>query len=381
MEQRRLSMSDIAIGEPLPWDVFGEGNKLLLRRGHIVQSSSQIESLLTRGLFIDAGHFDRHNKAIKEAHALRQDTPSALRFINLANKRLERLLYNLNNEADAPAKILEVGKALAFAVDINPDIVLASVLLNQQASSYAVRHCIDTALVALLIARAMNKSADEAQLITAASLTMNIGMLRQHDQMQMKQEPLSEKESALIKAHAQGSVEVLKETGVSDADWLSYVQLHHEKDDGSGYPGGKSTADIPQNARIVAFADRYCACIVGRAYRKTLSPNVALRDVLLAGGKTSDPQLAAHFIKEIGTYPPGAFVRLQSGEIGVVTRRTKAAAAPVVHAFIGPRGAPLSFPIQRDTSKELYAVRELLAPEQAMLRFSMQQLWGNEAAL
>jgi hypothetical protein len=72
---------------------------------------------------------------------------------------------------------------------------------------------------------------------------------------------------------------------------------------------------------------------------------------------------------------------LQNGEIGVVTRRGAAPATPVVHAFIGPRGAPLSFPIQRDTSKELYAVREVLASDQAMLPFSMQQLWGEEAAL
>ena len=107
-----------------------------------------------------------------------------------------------------------------------------------------------------------------------------------------------------------------------------------------------------------------------------------MRDVLLPRGKPSDPMLAAYFIKELGTYPPGSFVRLQNGEIGVVTRRPLAASAPpVVHAFIGPRGAPLSFPIQRDTGKELYAIREVLSTQQVTLRFSMQQLWGNEAAL
>ena len=64
-----------------------------------------------------------------------------------------------------------------------------------------------------------------------------------------------------------------------------------------------------------------------------------------------------------------------------MTRRGRAAATPVVHSFIGPRGAPLSFPIQCDTGKELYAIRDTLGGEQAMLRFSMQQLWGDEASL
>ncbi len=381
MDQKRLNMSDIAIGEPLPWDVYGEGNKLLLRRGHVVESVHQIEELVQRGLFVDAGQVERLAQAKRDAHASPRETPSALRLINLASKRLERLLYNLSNESDAETKILEVGKALAYASDINTDICLASLLLNQNAANYAARHCVDTALLSLRIARAMKKSAEETQLIVAAALTMNIGMLRQHDQLQNKEEPLSEKDSELVKAHPEASVQLLQQAGISQPDWLAYVRLHHENEDGSGYPLGKTVGAVPQNARIIAFSDRYCAAISNRKYRKVLLPGTAMREVLLPGGKPSDPMLAAYFVKELGTYPPGSFVRLQNGEIGVVTRRPLATPAPVVHAFIGPRGAPLSFPIQRDTGKELYAIREILSGQQVTLRFSMQQLWGDEAAL
>lgn len=380
IDQRRLSISDLVIGKPLPWDVYGASNKLLLRRGHIVENTRQAEELVQRGLFIDASQADRVAQAKKEApHKL--ELPSALRFINLAGKRLERLLYNLGNEADAQVKILEVAKALSYAADINSDIAIASIFLNQTATHYAVRHCVDTALVALLIARAMKKSQEETQAIMAAGLTMNVAMLRQQDQLENKQEPLSEKEAELIRIHPVEGVEILKQAGISHPEWLSYVLLHHENEDGSGYPLGKEVKNIPQNAKILALADRYCACVSMRKYRKTLLPGTALRDVLLVGGKARDPMLAAYFIKELGTYPPGTFVRLQNGEIGVVTRRGKVAATPSVHTFIGPRGAPLSFPIQRDTGKDLYAIRDILGGEQAMLRFSMQQIWGAEAAL
>lgn len=215
----------------------------------------------------------------------------------------------------------------------------------------------------------------------AAALTMNIAMLRQQDVLLTKQEPLSERETELIRSHPAQGVEVLKQVGIANPDWLSYILLHHENEDGSGYPLGKEVKEIPQNARILAYADRYSASISIRKYRKSLLPSAALRDVLITGGKPADPLLAAYFIKELGPTPPGSCVRLQNGEIGVVTRRGTAPATPVVHAFIGPRGAPLSFPIQRDTSKELYAIRETLASDQAMLPFSMQQLWGEEAAL
>jgi HD-GYP domain-containing protein (c-di-GMP phosphodiesterase class II) len=382
IDQRRLSIADIVIGEPLPWDVYGAGNKLLLRRGHVIENTRQAEELVDRGLFIDAGQAERVAQARKEAQqAAKREIPSALRLINLANKRLERLLYNLSNEADAEAKILEVTKALSYATDINADIALASIFLNHAAGNYTVRHCIDTALIALMISRAMGKPTEEAQIIMAAALTMNIAMLRQQDQLMLKQEPLTERETELIRAHPAQGVELLKQSGITHQEWLSCVLMHHEKEDGSGYPLGKEVKEIPQNAKILAYSDRYCASVSVRKYRKTLLPSAALRDVLIAGGKPSDPMLAAYFIKELGASPPGSFVRLQNGEIGVVTRRGKSPSTPVVHAFIGPRGAPLSFPIQRDTTKELYAIRDTLSSDQAVLRFSMQQLWGEEAAL
>ncbi len=381
MDQRRLSLADLVVGEPLPFDVYGEGNKLLLRRGHVVENSRLAEELVQRGVFIDAGQAERLAQAKKDAQEQKLELPSALRFINLSNKRLERLLYNLTNEENAQGKILEVVKALTYAFDINPEIAVASIFLNQAAASYAVRHCVDSALVALLIARAMKKSPAEIEAIMAAALTMNIAMLRQQDQMENKQEPLTPAENEVIKTHAEKGVEILRQVGIGNPAWLSYVELHHENEDGSGYPLGAAVKTIPQNAKLLSLADRYCASISVRKYRKTLLPSAALRDVLLPDGKPSDPLLAAYFIKELGPQPPGSFVRLQNGEIGVVTRRGKASNTPVVHAFIGPRGAPLSFPIQRDTSKQLYAIRDTLSGEDVTLRFSMQQLWGNEAAL
>lgn len=382
VDQRRLSIADIVIGEPLPWDVYGAGNKLLLRRGQVVASTRQAEELVERGLFIDAGQAERAAQAKREAQqAATRETPSALRLINLANRRLERLLYNLANEPEAEAKILEVVKALEYAANINTDVVVASIFLNQAAGKYAVRHCIDSALVASLIARVMKKSSEETQIIMAAALTMNVAMLRQQDLLLTKQEPLTERETELIQSHPAQGVEMLKQVGIAHADWMNYILLHHENEDGSGYPLGKEVKEIPQNARILAYADRYSASVSIRKYRKSLLPGAALRDVLITSGKPANPLLAAYFIKELGPTPPGSFVRLQNGEIGVVTRRGANAATPVVHSFVGPRGAPLSFPIQRDTSKELYAIRDALASDQAMLPFSMQQLWGEEAAL
>lgn len=306
-------------------------------------------------------------------------SPSVLRRINQAHRRLEHLLFNMEREPEVPMHIFAVATRLMAAVDANPDIALACILHNQDEGSYAVRHCIDSAVVAMLVARALDKGPHEILTIMAAALSMNVGMLHNHEQLQSRLNAISSQEVAIIRNHPQQGVNILKQAGVIDEDWLAYVLLHHENEDGSGYPSGKRGDDIPLNAKIISLADRYCARVSSRSYRKSLLPNEALSDILLADHQSVDPMLTACFIRVLGIYPTGAVVRLASGEIGVVSGKGENSTAPIVHALIGADGILLPAPVRRDTAKEGYAVREMMSEEQAGIRFRMQQVWGDAA--
>lgn len=380
MSQKRIAMTDILMGRPLLWDVYDKNGALLLRRGYIVERSSQIEALVTRGLYADVSSFSAREQNTVVAQP--QEAPSVLRLINLSTKRLEQLLAGLlNNEPDFPGKLLEVAKTMIHAIELNPDIAIASVLLNQQTADYPVRHCIDTALVSLMIAQSFDTPAEEKISLAAAALTMNVGMAHIHAQLHSKPGDMSDEEASQVRRHPEEGVMMLEAAGVKDANWLDYVLAHHEAEDGSGYPFGKARMDIPRNAKIIALADRYSACVASRDYCKSLLPNVALREIFLERGKKINPLLAAHFVKVLGIYPPGTFVHLNSEEIGVVSRKGRTADTPVVHALVGPRGTPLITPIKRDTTSETYAVKMALSAVQANIRFSMYQVWGNEARL
>jgi HD-GYP domain-containing protein (c-di-GMP phosphodiesterase class II) len=301
---------------------------------------------------------------------------SVLGWINDAQRRLAHLLSNLESETQAPARLLEVAADLRRAAEANPDLALACILLNQEEGSYAVRHCIDSAVVALLVARALQKSPNEILSIMAAALTMNVGMLRHQEQLQSRQQAISETELALIHGHPQAGVDMLRRAGVTDADWLEYVLLHHENEDGSGYPFGKSGADIPLNAKIISLADRYCARVSSRGYRKSLLPREALGDILLADHGSVDPMLTACFIGVLGVYPTGALVRLASGEIGAVCGKGGSSTAPLVHVLRGADGAPPCEAVRRDSAQEGFAVREMLSEETAGIRVRIPQVWA-----
>jgi HD-GYP domain-containing protein (c-di-GMP phosphodiesterase class II) len=302
-----------------------------------------------------------------------------------AAHKLESLLLAIRNrtrQAGIPDKLLKLVDALQFAIETDSDIALASIFFDKHTpKDYPVRHCIDTALLSILVAQAMEKPEEETRIITAAALTMNVSMLALQERLLEKMGRPSAEEDAQIKLHTVVGTELLQQAGVADTQWLSYVLRHHERIDGNGYPHGLSGGDIPEGAQIISLADRYTATISPRSYRRGMLPNIGLRDFLIDRGKTVDATLAGFFIKTLGIYPPGTPVRLQNGEIGVVVNKGPSGTTPAVKVMIDPRGAPLGFPLRRDTDDKRYAIREAVRLKPEDIPFSMQALWGEEASL
>ncbi len=364
---RRIMMSELQIGQVLNWDLLDASGQIVLHRDQILSDETRLQALLLAGLYTE-------QPAIAEG--------SVLRSLNSIDTKLERLLVNLAANPNPRSELIHVAQQLIHAVNLNPEIALACILLNQIAGSYAIRHCIETAIVAHLVASAMGKTPDEQQLIAAASLTMNIGMLRQQEQINSSRHILSHEEQQVVLHHPEESAALLKHAGIDDNEWVSYVLAHHECDDGSGYPSGKNGDEIPENAKIIAQADRYCALISARNYRKSMLPNLALQELFISKPGNLDPKLIDPFIQQLGPYPPGTFVRLKNNEIGVVSKRPNGEQVAVVHALVSARGVPLlPFPVVREADGPLFQIREALHEDDAAIRFSMKQIWGQQASL
>lgn len=312
---------------------------------------------------------------------LRDAPPSVLHLLNQCNRRLERLLQNLRSEHNAEAELRELAHDVIQAVDLNPDIALATIFLSQIAGTYAVRHCIETAVVTVVIARRMGKLAADIQTVTAAALTMNVGMLRHNDTFQNKSSPLSSEEMAIVRSHPEESADLLKYAGVQDQEWISCVLLHHENDDGSGYPAGVASPEVTLNAKLLGLADRYCAQVSARNYRKSILSDQALRNLSEDKASPVDPLLLAHFQRELGDFPPGCLVRLADGEIGVVSRRQGCSNGLQVHCLRDPSGAMMAQAQPRCLTDGEWRITEALTEDQASTRFSMKQIWGVQASL
>ncbi|PWF46599.1 HD-GYP domain-containing protein, partial [Massilia glaciei] len=248
---------------------------------------------------------------------------SVLHALNEHAKRLEMLLRGLRTASDAGQTGMALARDLAATVERAPDIALAAILLNQIAGLYVVRHCVETAIVVALVWPAPAAAPASLHSVVAAALTMNAGMLDQRGSYQG--DTLSGAERDALRRHSLESADLLRAAGVADPAWLACVLMHHENDDGSGYPAGAARAAVPREARLIALADRYCAYVSARNYRRSLLAHEALRKLREDHPGAGDAALVALFEARLGATPPGTLVRLDGGALAVVARRADAA--------------------------------------------------------
>jgi putative two-component system response regulator len=81
---------------------------------------------------------------------------------------------------------------------------------------------------------------------------------------------------------------------------LEYVEHHHERWDGAGYPQGLAGGAIPMGARILCAADTFDALTSKRAYREPLAPLAALEHLRVDSGTQFDPSVYDALVRVIG---------------------------------------------------------------------------------
>lgn len=360
---------EIFVGKAMAWPAYDRNGRLLLQQGEIISSRRQLEILLKRGLYRRAS--DRHGGADAPL-----DHPPSNPFEVLADLRqripslTSALLLGQEEARDRAARI---SRDLQTLCEFAPDAALGSIHLCKDVP-YSVCHPLHTALLCELVGKRAGFEVGERQALICAALTQNLAMLDLQDRLRQQPEALRPEQRATVDAHPARSVEILRSAGVEDPIWLSAVEQHHERLDGSGYPRGLRGEQICTHARLLAVTDRYTAMVSERAYRPAMTAKTALRHFLDDSQTQFDPQFRVMMIKELGIYPPGSWVRLANGEIGVVVKRREHATQPVVGATVNARGGPYVRPMRRETANESYRIEEVLPSRN--LSFNPATLWS-----
>jgi hypothetical protein len=120
-------------------------------------------------------------------------------------------------------------------------------------------------------------------------------------------------------------------------------------------------------------ADIFSARLSMRRSRPAMAASAALKAAYLDEHQQAD-EAGKALIQATGIYPPGSYVRLASGELGLVLRHGVHAKAPKVASLISKSGTPLVEPVLRDTRTRPHDVVAGVAPHEVKVRLPMEKM-------
>jgi PAS domain S-box-containing protein len=170
------------------------------------------------------------------------------------------------------------------------DVINTMAKIVEMRDPYTSGHQGRVAELAGAIAREMNLDDSRVEHLMMAASIHDVGKMYVPADILSKPGQLSEIEFSLIKTHAQGSYEILKDLEFSQPVALTVLQ-HHERVDGSGYPKQLKGDEMLVEAKILAVADVVEAMSSHRPYRPALGMDKALDEISRNKSKLYDPDV------------------------------------------------------------------------------------------
>ena len=133
------------------------------------------------------------------------------------------------------------------------------------------------------------------QNLEIAALLHDIGKVGIPDAILRKPAKLDPEEYALMKKHPEYGWAVLRMLPGFERAALDILH-HHENFDGTGYPAGLKSLEIPIVSRIVCVTDAFDAMVSSRPYRQGLPYEEAVRRLTEASGTQFDPVVVQCFL-------------------------------------------------------------------------------------
>jgi putative two-component system response regulator len=131
---------------------------------------------------------------------------------------------------------------------------------------------------------------DEAMIeaVRTAGRLHDIGTIGIREEVLNKQGPLTDEEYEHVKQHVLVGSQILAPL-LHLKDVITYVQSHHERWDGFGYPDRLTGERIPLGGRIIAAVEIYDALTTSRPYQEKMPPEIAVERMSDLVGTVLDP--------------------------------------------------------------------------------------------
>lgn len=221
-------------------------------------------------------------KALEEKLAIAQSLKYAeeLRELYAAERAQRRIAEDALTRLEASYRTTV--RALATALELRDD----------QTGAHAERV---TELALRLTERIAPELAVDPEL-EYGFLLHDLGKIGVPDGVVLKPGPLDPEEMEAMRRHVELGEQIVARIPYLGGLARQVIAAHHERWDGTGYPGGLEGEEIPLPARIFALVDAFDAMRNDRPYRRALTMEQALDEIRSAAGTQFDPAVVEAFL-------------------------------------------------------------------------------------
>ena len=209
-------------------------------------------------------------------------------------ERRRLTLLSKRYESELEEKVSEQTEELRTSRE---DISLRLMAAQQYRHDETGAHIRRLGLYAEAMARQMDKSIAESEMLRLAAPMHDVGKIGVPDAILLKPGKLTDEEFDTMKSHTTIGGRIMEGSKVPLVNVSRDIALsHHEKWDDSGYPQGLSGEDIPEFASIEAVLDVYDALSHDRVYRPAMPEEETLAVIAGARGAHFEPRLVDTFM-------------------------------------------------------------------------------------
>ena len=329
IQEEFFSFIDAISGEPI---FKGKELQTMLASKNILHIT--IKSILKRNIF------ETYNDAINVV----QDTIRQIRL----------------GKVPQTGEILRVSDELTELVLTDQNAMLGLTMIKNY-DNYLFNHSVNVSILSVALAEHMKQEEANRRIVGVGGLLHDLGKTGVAEEIIRKPDRLSTEEFESIKQHpVLGSKMIEQMPGL--AGLISRVVYeHHIRYDHSGYPHTESP--LHPLSMIVTIVDAYDAMTTLRVYQRPFNPVEAIQLMDTMSGKHFDPNTLKAFIAMIGFYPVGTTVRLNTNDIGIVTKANPTdSLSPTVKMLFGGDGKQIDKPYELDLFKKDNRNIKIIAP-------------------
>ncbi len=194
------------------------------------------------------------------------------------------ILQNAQLHGQLRGSYIDTVRVLAEAIEVKDPFLRGH---SDEVSDYVAR-----------VASKLGIDPQRREELVFGSLLHDVGKLGISERILLKPGKLTPEEYAMVQLHPRIGYRLVQNVALL-RPIAPAILHHHERFDGTGYPGGLVGEQIPLEARIIAVADAFSAMTSERPYQRRRSLGAACEELERSAGTQFDPEIVRLFVEEV----------------------------------------------------------------------------------